>query len=269
MEWLDGNASMVRVFSFDFSKAFDTVPHEILCNKLKKLPISPYITNWIINFLTNRYQRVVVDGVKTEYLPINRGVPQGTVLGPILFSIMINDIRPVQASNLIVKFADDINLGIKVTDDSDASYMETNNIINWAETNRMKLNYKKTWEMVIRGKITRPLPAPLPMIVRKSWLKILGVTFQENPSMWDMHLDELMSKACSRMYIIRICKYYGFSRKELDLLFHSLILSIIVFGIEVWGCASYSKYLSQVDKLLKRAYKYGYLMYQVSIVDIY
>ncbi|CAB4044485.1 Hypothetical predicted protein, partial [Paramuricea clavata] len=111
---------------------------------------------------------------------------------------MINDIRPVQASNLIVKFADDINLGIKVTDDSDASYMETNNIINWAETNRMKLNYKKTWEMVIRGKITRPLPAPLPMIVRKSWLKILGVTFQENPSMWDMHLDELMSEACSR-----------------------------------------------------------------------
>jgi hypothetical protein len=102
------------------------------------------------------------------------------------------------------------------------------------------------------------------MIVRKSWLKILGVTFQENPSMWDMHLDELMSKACSRMYIIRICKYYGFSRKELDLLFHSLILSILVFGIEVWGCASYSKYLSQVDKLLKREYKYGYLMYQVS-----
>ena len=72
MDWLDGNANMVRVFSFDFSKAFDTVPHAILCNKLKKLPISPYITNWIINFLTNRYQRVVVDGVKTEYLPINR-----------------------------------------------------------------------------------------------------------------------------------------------------------------------------------------------------
>ena len=110
MEWLDGDASVVRVFSFDFSKAFDTVPHEILCNKLKELPISPYIINWIIDFLTSRYQRVVIDGIKTDYLPINRGVPQGTVLGPILFSIMINDIRPVQASNLIVKFADDINL---------------------------------------------------------------------------------------------------------------------------------------------------------------
>ena len=182
MEWLDGDASVVRVFSFDFSKAFDTVPHEILCNKLKELPISPYIINWIIDFLTSRYQRVVIDGIKTDYLPINRGVPQGTVLGPILFSIMINDIRPVQASNLIVKFADDINLEIKVTDDSDTSHMETNNIKIWTETNRMKLNLKKTWEMVIHGKIFRPLPEPLPMITRKSWLKILGVTFQENPT---------------------------------------------------------------------------------------
>ena len=113
--------------------------------------------------------------------------------------------------------------------------------------------------MVIHGKISRPLPEPLPMITRKSWLKILGVTFQENPTMWDLQMNELMSRACSRLYIIRTCKYYGFSSKELDLLFHSLILSILVFGIEVWGCASYSKYLSQIDKFLKRSYKYGYL----------
>ena len=89
------------------------------------------IINWIIDFLTSRYQRVFIDGIKTDYLPINRGVPQGKVLGPMLFSIMINDIRPVQAFNLIVKFADDINLGIMVTDDSDTSHMEANNIKIW------------------------------------------------------------------------------------------------------------------------------------------
>ena len=61
---------------------------------------------------------------------------------------MINDdIRPVQASNLVVKIAHDIYLGLMVTDDCDASYMETNNIKIWAETNRMKLNIKKTWEI--------------------------------------------------------------------------------------------------------------------------
>ena len=94
--------------------------------------------------------------------------------------------------------------------------------------------------MVIRRKIPRPLPGPLPMITPKSWLKLLGVTFQENPIMWDLQLDEIISKACSRLYIIWTCTYYGLSRKELDLLFHNLILPILVFGIEVWGCASYS-----------------------------
>ena len=105
----------------------------------------------------------------------------------------------------MIKFANEINLKIKFTHDSDASYIETNNIINWAETNRMNLNYKKTGEMVVRDKITRPLPAPRPMIVRISWLKILGVTFQENPSMWDMHLDELMSKKP-----VAECTLFGF-----------------------------------------------------------
>ena len=69
------------------AKAFDTVPHDIVCRKLKSLDINPYITNWVINFLGNRKQRVVVDGMTTEFVSINRGVPQGSVLGPILFAL--------------------------------------------------------------------------------------------------------------------------------------------------------------------------------------
>ena len=85
LKWLDKDAKYVRVLSFDFSKAFDNVPHDLLFKKVKKLPINPYIVNWVISFLDNRKQRVVVDGTVTNYLNINRGVSQGTVLGPILF----------------------------------------------------------------------------------------------------------------------------------------------------------------------------------------
>ncbi|CAB3993689.1 Hypothetical predicted protein [Paramuricea clavata] len=99
LTWLEGDAKYVRVLSFDFRKAFDSVPHDILCEKLKKLPINPYVTNWLISFLEDRKQRVVVDGIETEYLNINRGVPQGTVLGPVLFSIMVNDIKTVNPIN--------------------------------------------------------------------------------------------------------------------------------------------------------------------------
>ena len=89
LNWLDRDADFVRVLSFDFSKAFDSVFHRVLCDKLKSYDINPYIINWVISFLCDRQQRVVVYGAVTKFLNINRGVPQGTVLGPILFSIMV------------------------------------------------------------------------------------------------------------------------------------------------------------------------------------
>ena len=77
---------MVRVLSFDFKKAFHSVPHDVLCDKIMKLPINPYVINWMINFLKDRYQRVCIDGIKIEYLPINRGVPQRTHRTPLVFN---------------------------------------------------------------------------------------------------------------------------------------------------------------------------------------
>ena len=102
LKWLDSKVSDVRIFSFDFRKAFDSVPHDILCLKLKSLNINPYIVNWITNLLTNREQRVVVDDIVTNYVHINHGAPQGTVLGPFLFSIMANKIKPIDQKNELI-----------------------------------------------------------------------------------------------------------------------------------------------------------------------
>ena len=76
LKWLDDEeVNSVRVISFDFSKDFDSAPHDILCQKLKLTNLNPYIINWILDFLTNRKQRVVVDESVTDFLDINRGVP--------------------------------------------------------------------------------------------------------------------------------------------------------------------------------------------------
>ena len=259
MKWLDGNANFVRVLSFDFSKAFDTVSHYILSDKLKATNINPYVINWILDFLNQRKQRVVVDGITTEFIDINRGVPQGTVLGPILFSLMVNDIQLADPRrNLLVKFADDITISIPVSKDStDATINEVNSIGDWAASNRMTLNLSKTWEMLIHGKTTKPNPQPVPDIERKSWLKLLGIIFQENPCCWDLHVDKLIAKASSRPYILRVCKFYGYSQDQLNKLFDSLILSLFAYGLEVWGSAS-KKYLDRIDSFCKRAYRYGY-----------
>ena len=99
LKYLDNGAKYVRVFSFDLSKAFDIVPHDVLFEKVKKLPLNPHVINWLMNFLQDREQRVTVDCIRTKFLRINRDVPQWTVLGPILFSIMVNNIKVIDSKN--------------------------------------------------------------------------------------------------------------------------------------------------------------------------
>ena len=105
-------------------------------------------------------------------------------MGHFLFSLMVNDIKPMDAqNNPLVKFAD-ITTSAPVKSRSDSAEAEVESIQNWSEANQMTLNLSKTWEMVVHGGSMRPLPAPIVGIERKSWLKLLGVTFQENPCCW-------------------------------------------------------------------------------------
>ena len=140
--------------------------------------------NWIIDFLIDRKQRVVVDGLETEYVDITRGVPQGTVLGPFLFSLMVNDIKPADGdNNLLVKFADDITVSAPVKNGKDTALTEVTNIKDWANDNRMIVNISKTWEMVLSKGVLKQLPPQIDGIKRKEWLTLLGVSFQDDPSL--------------------------------------------------------------------------------------
>ena len=148
LKWLDEDVDFVRIISFDLSKAFDSVPHNIICEKLKATNLNPYVINWIIDFLIDRKQRVVVDGLDRKYVDITRGVPQGTVLGPFLFSLTVNDIKSADGdNNLLVKFADDITVSAPVKNGKDTALTEVTNIKDWANENRIK-RVKKIYEDV-------------------------------------------------------------------------------------------------------------------------
>ncbi len=116
---------MLECYPSISAKHLTACPTIFCLKKLKSYPcINPYVVNWLISFLENRIQRVMVDGIATEYLYINRGVPQGTVLGPVLFSIMVDGIKTADPSNALVKFADDLTLGAPGKESGDTSRSE-------------------------------------------------------------------------------------------------------------------------------------------------
>ena len=146
----------------------------------------------MISFLTNRKQRVVVNGFITEYANINRGVPLGTVIGRFLFSLMVEDIKPKQPEiNKLIKFADDMTVSAP---NKDSSMEEVKHIENWAARNRMTLHLSKTWEMLLSGGTSKPPPGPINSIKRKIWLKLLGVTFEDDVCCWSCKLTTCCPK---------------------------------------------------------------------------
>ena len=124
------------------------------------------------------------------FLPVNRGVPQGTVLGPVFLTIMVNDISPISQNTLMTKYADGITCSTPVGPNvNDNASEEVENIKLWADKNLMKLNLSKTEELVIKGRTTLPPPEPIVTIERVSYLKLLGVIFQDSPTNCDKHFQ--------------------------------------------------------------------------------
>ena len=130
------------VIYLDFCKAFDVVDHSILIRKLKTFGITGKIGYWLHSFLSNRKQTVSVNGVKSETSPVTSGVPQGSVLGPVLFLIMISDIDKDILVSVANVFADDTKLKNLVESLQDCANLQTdlNTVYEWADTNNMKFN---------------------------------------------------------------------------------------------------------------------------------
>ena len=118
------------VVYLDFQKAFDKVPHQRLLIKLKAHGIGNDVINWIEKWLTHRRQRVIVDGE----ISVLSGVPQGSVLGPILFLIYINDLED-GISSKVLKFADGTKVFRKVTNDTDKQSLQDDldKLVKWSE----------------------------------------------------------------------------------------------------------------------------------------
>ena len=140
---LDKCVQNVNIF-LDFSKAFDKVPHNLLLHKLKTFGFNNKLLNWFTDYLSERSKTVIVEGKQSENFPVTSGLPQGSILGPLLFILYVNDISD-GCSSTVSSFADDVKIfrKIKSTSDSDVLQNDLKLLEIWAKRWKMYFNLKK------------------------------------------------------------------------------------------------------------------------------
>ena len=228
--------SSLDVIYLDFQKAFDKVPHQRLILKLKSHGMGNSIINWIEQWLTDRRQRVVVDEEVSSWKSVLSGVPQGSVLGPILFLVYINDLEEGVTGN-ILKFADDTKLFTKTKEIGDKKNLQDDidKLVKWSEKWQMLFNFGKCKKCLHIGpgntSMTYEMGGTILSITMKE--KDLGVTMNAN-----MKVSEQCRIAASKgnQVLGMICR--NITHKENSLivpLYKAIVRPHLEYCIQAWS----------------------------------
>ncbi len=253
-EALDAGLSIDTIY-MDYKKAFDTVPHMRLISKLKSYGFSLQITKWVESFLTGRTQQVTVNGRNSQWMDVSSGIPQGSVLGPILFVIFINDL-PESVSSSVYLFADDTKIFrvIKETDDQATLQADLDTLSNWSEKWLLKFHPEKCKHMHIGKPANNPSTYSLndTNLEVISQEKDIGVTVEENLE-FDCHISEKVKKA-SQMFALLRRSFQFLDEESFIPLYKSLVRVHLDFASAVWS-PSKIKHVEQIESVQRRITK--------------
>jgi ribonuclease P/MRP protein subunit RPP40 len=250
-DWTVGlnSCSHVDIVYIDFSKAFDSIVISKLLFKLELYGISGHLLKWISCFLSNRLQCVVIDRFYSHICPVVSGVPQGSVLGPILFIIYINDIDSVCCGDAKMQlFADDAKLysNVVINNSSVSLQLSLDRLAHWAKEWQLTININKCSVLSLSTSVhssSRQYSIGGVAIPCQNSYVDLGVTVIRNLS-FEAHIENIVSKARQRISIL----FRGFITRNLGLMrraFIAYIRPILEYNSVVWNpCYTYL-----IDKL--------------------
>ena len=229
----------------DYSKAFDVIEHATLLNKLEHYGIRGQALRWFSSYLSNRQQFVSIDGVNSTSTTIQYGVPQGSILGPLLFVIYINDLPQISNLAKFILYADDANIIITGNTEEEINsklHVITSLLVNWVDSNGLSLNLKKTHYMVFSKRRVEYSKIEVNIagtkIGRVTEARFLGVIIDEKLT-WSKHISAVKIKMARYMGIMYRLKRHLPLKVRLQL-YHSFVQSHLNFCSLVWGFASKS-----------------------------
>ena len=257
------NKMTIGVF-IDLSKAFDTLSHDILLNKLSKYGIRGITLKWFESYLSNRSMRVKIQNNTGEmeystYHPLTYGTPQGSCLGPLLFLIFINDLHYSVNYGTSLLFADDTTI---IHSHKNLRYLkwtvetDLNNLMDWFKANKLTLNLNKTVCMLFNSKakaIKLSLNIGDYILQTSETVKFLGVWIDEKLA-WTKHTSLLTIKLKQNMHLLRINNKF-LTKDTKKLIYYAHILSHLNYGLLVWGNMIRYDTLTKLQKIMNKCFK--------------
>lgn len=244
----------VDVIFTDFVKAFDTVCHAILINKLKSFGIHSTLLKWISSYLLNRKQIVKIGCTQSRLIEVLSGVPQGSHLGPLLFNIFINDVPTLLHHVDCLMYADDLKIFLRVKNIYDCGSLQNDldKIVNWCELNRLSLNINKCHSFSVHrtlDPIIYDYKIYATTLDRKTEVKDLGVLFDTKLS-FSFHIDYVVAKANSMLgFIKRTCAEFS-NPYALKSVYMSLVRPFLEYCSIVW-CPIYCNSIIRLERVQK------------------